>query len=41
MKLKKKKEQSVGASVLLTRGTILTGVNVEIKYRAETEGKVI
>jgi hypothetical protein len=42
MKLKKKEDQSVGASVLLRRGTkYSTGVNMEIKCRAETEGKAI
>jgi hypothetical protein len=40
MKLKKKEDQSVGASVLLRRGNkILTGTNMKIKCRAETEGK--
>jgi hypothetical protein len=35
MKLKKE-EQSVGATILLRRGNkILTGVNMEAKYRAE------
>ena len=39
MKLKKKKDQSVDASVLLRKGNkILTGTNMEIKCRAETEG---
>jgi hypothetical protein len=42
MKLKKKEEQSVGASVLLRMGNkILTGVNTETKCGAETEGKAI
>jgi hypothetical protein len=40
MKLKKKEDQSVGASVLLRKGNkILTGANTETKCRAETEGK--
>jgi len=40
MKLKKKEDQSVGASVLLRRGNkILTGENT--KCGAETEGKAI
>jgi hypothetical protein len=38
MKLKKKEDQSVGALILLRR-KILTGANMEIKCRAETEGK--
>jgi hypothetical protein len=38
MKLKKKEDQSVGASVLLRNGNkILTGANMETKRRAETE----
>jgi hypothetical protein len=38
MKLKKKEDQNVGALVLLRReNKILTGVNMEIKHRAETE----
>jgi hypothetical protein len=42
MKLKKKEDQSVGASVLLRRGNkILTGANMETKYGVETEGKAI
>ena len=42
MKLKKKEDQSVGASVLLRKGNkILTGANMETKCRAETEGKAI
>ena len=42
MKLKKKEDQSVGASVLLRKGNkILTGANTETKCRAETEGKTI
>jgi hypothetical protein len=42
MKLKKKENQSVGASVLLRRGNkILTGANTETKCGAETEGKAI
>jgi hypothetical protein len=42
MKLKKKEDQSVGASVLLKRGNkILTGGDTEIKCGAETEGKDI
>jgi hypothetical protein len=42
MKLKKKEDQSVGASILLRRGKkILTGENMETKYGAETEGKAI
>ena len=42
MKLKKKEDQSMGASVLLRKGKkILTGTNMETKYRAETEGKAI
>jgi hypothetical protein len=41
MKLKKK-DQSVGASVLLRRGNqILMGANTEKKCGAETEGKAI
>jgi hypothetical protein len=37
MKLKKKEDQSVGASVLLRRGNkILTGGNMEAKCGAET-----
>jgi len=41
MKLKKKEDQSVGASVLLRRGNrILIGGNMETKCIAETEGKV-
>jgi hypothetical protein len=42
MKPKKKKDQSVGASVLLRMGEkILTGGNMETKCGAETEGKAI
>jgi hypothetical protein len=42
MKLKKKEDQSVGASVLLIRGNkILTGANREAKCRAESEGKTV
>jgi hypothetical protein len=42
MKLKKKEDQSVGALVLLRRlNKILIGANMEIKCRAETEGKAI
>ena len=42
MKLKKKEDQSVDASVLLRRGNkILLGVNTEAKCGAETEGKAI
>ena len=42
MKLKKKEDQSVDASVLLRRGNkILTGGNMETKCGAETEGKAI
>jgi hypothetical protein len=42
MKLKKKEDPSVGASVLLRRGNkILTGGNMETKCGAETEGKAI
>ena len=42
MKLKKKEDQSVEASVLLRRGNkILKGGNMETKYGAETEGKAI
>jgi hypothetical protein len=42
MKLKKKEDQGVGASGLLRKGNkILTGANMETKYRAETEGKAI
>jgi hypothetical protein len=42
MKLKKKEDQSVGASVLLRNGNkILMGANMETKCRAKTEGKVI
>jgi hypothetical protein len=40
--LKKKEDQSVGASVLLKRGNkILTGTNTETKCGAEAEGKAI
>jgi hypothetical protein len=41
MKLKKKKDQSVGALVLLGRGKILIGGTTETKCGAETEGKAI
>ena len=42
MKVKKKEEQSVGASVLLSRGNkILTRANMETKFGAETEGKAM
>jgi hypothetical protein len=42
MKLKKKEDQSVDASVPLTKGSkIYTGANMETKCRAETEGKAI
>jgi hypothetical protein len=42
IKLKKKEDQSVGASVLLRKGNkILMGANIETMYRAETEGKSI
>jgi hypothetical protein len=42
MKLKKKEDRSVDASVLLRKGNkILKGGNTEKKYGAETEGKVI
>jgi hypothetical protein len=42
MKLKKKEDQSVGASVLLRkRNKIFTGANIETKCGAETEGKKI
>jgi hypothetical protein len=39
MKLKKKEDQSMGALVLLRkRNKILTGANMETKWRAETAG---
>ena len=42
MKLKKKEDQSVDASVLLRKGNkILTEGNMETKCGAETEGKAI
>jgi hypothetical protein len=42
MKLKKKEDHSVGASVFLRKGNkILMGTNMETKYGAETEGKAI
>jgi hypothetical protein len=42
MKLKKKENQSVDASVLLRRGNkILMRANTETKYRTETNGKAI
>jgi hypothetical protein len=40
MKLKKKEDKIVDASILLRRGNkILTGGNIETNYRAEIEGK--
>jgi hypothetical protein len=42
MRLKKKEDQNVDASVLLRKGNkILMGGNKETKCRAETEGKAI
>ena len=42
MKLQKKEEPSVGASVLLRkRNKILIGVNMEKKHRTETKGKAM
>jgi len=42
MKVKKKKDQNVDASVLLNRrNKILTGGNMESKCGTKTEGKVI
>jgi hypothetical protein len=42
MKLKKKEDQSVDASVLLRRGNkIIMGGNMETKCGVETEGKAI
>jgi hypothetical protein len=42
MKLKKKEDQSVSASVLLIGGNkIFVGANTETKCGAETEGKAI
>ena len=42
MKLRKKEDQSVDASVLLRRrNKILTEGNMEAKFGAETEGKAI
>ena len=42
MKLKKKEDKSVRVSVLLRMGNkIILGGNMEIKYRAETEGMTI
>jgi hypothetical protein len=41
MKLKKKEDQSVGASSFLEGKKILTGANTETKCGAETEGKAI
>jgi hypothetical protein len=42
MKLKKKEDQRVGASVLLRkRNKILMGANMGTKCRRETEGKAI
>ena len=42
MKLKKKEDQSVDASVIpRSRNKTLTGANMETKCRAETEGKAI
>jgi hypothetical protein len=41
-KLKKKEDQSMGASVFLRKGNkILMGANMEEKYRTETERKAI
>jgi hypothetical protein len=38
MNLKKKEDQSLGASILLRKGNkILTGANIETMCRAETE----
>jgi hypothetical protein len=40
MKLKKKEDQSVEASILLRRGNkILIGANMETKFGAEIKGK--
>jgi hypothetical protein len=39
MKPKKKEDQSMDAAVLIRRGKILTGRNMETNYGAETEGK--
>ena len=42
MKVKKKEDQSMDASVLLRKGNkILTGANTETKYGTKTEGKTI
>jgi hypothetical protein len=42
VKLKKKEDQRMDASVLLKRvNKILTGENMETKYGAENEGKTI
>jgi hypothetical protein len=41
MKLKKREDQSMGASVLRRCNKILTGENMETKYGAETKGKAI
>jgi hypothetical protein len=42
MKVKKEEDQNVGASALLRKeNKILTGANIEIKCRANTEGKAI
>jgi hypothetical protein len=42
MKIKKKEDQTVGASLLLGRSNkILMGTNKETKYGTETEGKAI
>jgi hypothetical protein len=42
MKLKKKEDQSVDASVILRRGNkILTGWNMKTKCGAKTEGKYL
>jgi hypothetical protein len=42
MKLKKKEDESVGASVLLRRrNKILTGAYTETKHEGETKGKAI
>jgi hypothetical protein len=42
MKLKKKEDQSVGASILLRRGNkILMGANMETNSKTENDGKAI
>jgi hypothetical protein len=41
MKLKKKEDPNMDASVLFRRGKILIGGNMETMYGAETEGKAI